>query len=59
MFNVILNVCNNTKLHFEKVGRTFLQNRRYVLFVPVTYLVLSALLRVFGTKLCAINRNYP
>ena len=49
MINVIipLNVCNNTKLRFEKDGHTFLQNRRYtkyVLFVTVSYLGLSALL---------------
>ena len=64
MIDVIipLNVCNNTKLCCEKDGCTLLQNRRctkYVLFVPVSYLALSALLQVFGTKLCAIDRNYP
>ena len=53
------NVCNDTKLRYEKDGRTFLQNRRYAKIVTVSYLGLSALLRVFGTKLCAIDRNYP
>ena len=55
-------MCNKHKLRFEKDGRTFLQNRRYnkyVLFVPVSYLGLSALLQVFGTKLCAVDRDYP
>ena len=44
------------------IGHTFLQNRRYtkyVLFVSVSYLGLTALLRVFGSKLCAIGRYYP
>ena len=53
----------NTKLRFEKDGRTFyttedIQNMCYSVFT-VSYLGLSALLRVFGTKLYAIDRNYP